>query len=171
MDSLTTLAQAGLAVQIHVVFALAAIGMIPVVMWRRKRDRLHKIMGYSWAAAMAGTALSSFAISSFGWIGPFSPLHGLAVLTLWSLYSTIRAAIRRDVKRHKTGLRNLATFGLGVPMVLNFLPDRLFTRAFFDNNGWPALWASAVILSVIVLWRLWHREDRPLQSIFNRVVG
>ncbi len=169
MDSLATLAQADFAVQLHVVCALVSIGMLPFVMWRKTRDRMHKIMGYTWAVAMAGTALSSFAISNFGMVGPFSPLHALAVLTLWTLYSTIRAAIRRDIKRHKTGLRNLATYGLGIPMVLNFLPERLFTRAFFEGNGWPALWASAVIVALIVLWRLWVREDRPMQKVLARL--
>lgn len=167
MDTLTTLAQADLAVQIHVVCALVSIAMIPFVLWRKRRDRLHKIMGYTWAVMMGGTAISSFLISNFGLIGPFSPLHGLAVLALWTLFSTIRAAIRRDMKRHKEGLRNLVTYGLGIPLVLNFLPDRLFTRAFFDGEGWPALWTSAVIVTLIVLWRLWLREDRPLRRIMR----
>lgn len=171
MNNLQVFGEADTAVQIHIVFALLAIVVTPVVIWRRQRDRVHKMAGYFWATAMAGTALSSFAISNFGLIGPFSPLHALAVLTLWTLFTTIRAAIRRDIKRHKIGLRNLATYGLGIPMVLNFLPDRTFTRAFFNENPAQGLFIMALLMALIVLWRLWVREDRPLHTLqakFNR---
>lgn len=169
MESLNVIAQADFAVQIHIAFAMLAIVTTPLVLWRRRRDRMHKTLGYFWALMMAGTALSSFAITNFGMIGPFSPLHGLAILTLYTLFTTIRAAIRRDITRHKTGLRNLATYGLGIPLVLNFLPERTFTRAFTDGDPTAMLTVMSLTLISIVIWRLSVREDRPLQKLGSRL--
>lgn len=170
LERLTVITHADLAVQLHILAAMVVMILVPFVMWRKQRDRLHKTLGYTWVTAMAITALSSFAITNFGIIGPFSPLHALSVLTLWVLFDTIRAAIRRDIVRHKIGMRNLATFGLGLPMVLNFLPDRTFTRFFFEGDSAQGLWIFGSLAAVILLWRLWVREDKPLRFI-NTVFG
>ncbi|NIZ14760.1 DUF2306 domain-containing protein [Phaeobacter sp. HF9A] len=153
MAAIQVFQQAGFAVQVHVVAAMVAVGLIPFVLWRQQRDRRHKILGYVWVSAMAITALSSFGISNFGWIGPFSPLHGLAVFTLWTLVTTVRAAIRRDIVSHRAGLRSLATFGLGIPMVLNFLPGRSFSRAFFAQAPLVGLATAAIVVGAVLLWR------------------
>lgn len=167
LERLTIITHADPAVQLHIIAALVALILVPLVMWRKRRDRLHKILGYTWITAMAVTALSSFAITNFGIIGPFSPLHALSLLTLWVLFDTIRSAIRRDIIRHKIGMRNLATFGLGLPMVLNFLPDRTFTRFFFAGDASMGLWIFGSLAAVILVWRLWVREDQPLRVFYT----
>ena len=65
--------------------ALVAHFLGPFALDRARRDRLHKVLGYTWVLAMAITALSSFFIHSFPVIGPFSPIHLLALFALWSL--------------------------------------------------------------------------------------
>ena len=163
MATLSVFAEADLAVQIHVAAALTSIAMTPFVLWRAKRDRLHKKLGYVWVSSMTITCLSAFAISSFGMIGPFSPLHLLAVFGLWSLFVAIRWVIRGNIEAHQKALRNLATYALGLPMVFNFLPDRTFTRAFFAEDWRVGFILSAVAMAAIVLWRAQVRGVFPFQ--------
>ena len=71
---------------IHASAAMIALLMGPFVILRNRRDRLHKIVGYIWVVVMACAAISSFWIMEFRLIGPFSPIHGLSIYVLWSLY-------------------------------------------------------------------------------------
>ena len=147
-------------VQVHSVAGLLALGLTPLVLWRQRRDRLHKIFGYVWVGALAVLALSSFGISGLGTFGWLSPLHGLAVLTLGTLFVAIRAVIKGDAMTHEQSMRNLATFGLGLPMVLNFLPGRTFSRGFFEANPMAGLWTMAAVFAAILIWRFWRRRLR-----------
>lgn len=141
------------AVQLHILAGVLSLVLTPIVLWRQRRDRLHKVSGYVWVCMMAALALTSFCISGFGIFGPFSPLHGLAILTLSSLFVAIRAVCRGDLVTHERSMRNLATFGLGLPMVLSFLPGRTFSRAFFEANPHVGLWSTAALCAAILLWR------------------
>jgi len=146
---------------IHITAALSALALTPAVLWRQRRDRLHKICGYLWVTLMAATALSAFGISNISSTGWFSPLHALAVLTLWSLWYAIRAIRRGDVEAHRKALRNLATGGLGVPMVLIFLPGRRFSNTFFADTPWLGLALAAGAGAAILLWRSRRPSQRP----------
>ena len=69
---ITPLMNAPLIVQAHVICAVIALGIVPVMLLRRKGDRLHKIIGRVWASAMGLTAIMSFGIMGIRLIGPFS---------------------------------------------------------------------------------------------------
>lgn len=171
MATLSVFTQADLAVQIHIAAALTSIALIPFVLWRSRRDGLHKKLGYVWVTAMAITSLSAFAISSFPVIGPFSPLHLLAVFALGSLFVSVRWAIRGNIAAHQKSLRSLATYALGIPMVLNFLPDRTFTRAFFENDWRVGFVASGIVMAGILLWRAKVRGVLPFFSATQKPVN
>ncbi|RFU12882.1 DUF2306 domain-containing protein [Rhodobacteraceae bacterium W635] len=136
MTSFDPLFNAPLAVQLHVAGALPALLLTPVVLWRRRRDRLHRRAGYAWVLAMALTAASSFWITGFGIIGPFSPIHLLSVVTLVGLVTGVRAAIRGQHDGHRQAMTNMA-WGLAAAGLLNFLPGRLTNRIVLDGAGWP----------------------------------
>lgn len=80
--TLSPILTAGPEVQLHIAAAIVSIVLGPFALYLRRGTRLHRSVGYSWVVAMMVLALSSFAIHGFGLIGPFSPLHGLALLTL-----------------------------------------------------------------------------------------
>ena len=61
---------APISIQVHVVCAVVSLALVPLMVLRRKGDRLHKVIGRVWAIAMALTALSSFAIMTIRIIGP-----------------------------------------------------------------------------------------------------
>lgn len=146
-------------VQAHIIAGLMSLSLTPIVLWRQRRDQLHRVSGYFWVCAMATLALTSFGISGIGTLGRFSLLHVLAVLTLYSLFIAIRAVIRGNHAAHSHTMRNLATFGLGLPMVLNFLPGRSFSRAFFDASPMIGLAGTTALFAAILFWRFRHRRD------------
>lgn len=82
----------------HVVAALFVLAVGPAQILRRRRDRIHRTMGYLWIAAMYYTCLSSF------WIvtgGHFSWLHGLSAFTLVTVTLGLISAIRRNIPAHR----------------------------------------------------------------------
>jgi len=164
MTSFDPLFNAPLAVQLHVAGALPALLLTPVVLWRRRRDRLHKRAGYAWVLAMAVTAASSFWITGFGVVGPFSPIHILSVVTLVGLVTGVRAAIRGDTRGHRAAMTNMAG-GLAAAGLLNFLPGRLTNRIVLDGAGWDgfALVVGLAACAAGVVWAL-RRGSRANQA-------
>ncbi len=152
--SIDPILSAPVYLQIHVVSALLSILLGPVPMYRRKRDRIHKGFGYVWVVAMATVAVSSFWIHSFAVIGPFSPLHGLAVLTVWSLWNGIRHARAGNIRVHRIIFRNLYWYGLMIAGLANFLPDRRMNEVIFggqDQWGWLVIAAGGCAIAVAVI--------------------
>lgn len=144
-------------IQVHAIAACVALLSGPVAMFRRRRDALHKGAGYLWVLAMACVALSSFLIHGFAVIGPFSPLHGLALLTLWSLWVGVRHARQGRFNAHRAVFRNLYWFGLMVAGAVNFLPGRTVNRMVFgsaEDLGWGVI-AFAAMAGVYLLARRW----------------
>ncbi|RPE71887.1 putative membrane protein [Pacificibacter maritimus] len=153
MISFDPLLTAPFAIQIHVASATLSLILIPPVLWRVRRDGLHKTLGYVWITAMVVTALSSFWISEIKTFGHFSPLHLLAVLSLVTMALAIWFVVNGNIRAHKKALQNLSTFGLGIPSVLNFLPDRRLSDTFFSANPMLGLGLSASIIAMILFWR------------------
>ena len=153
---------APLPVQVHIVAALLALILGPFALYRRRRDRTHKAIGYVWVTAMSVLAVGSFLIPSHFTPVGIGPLHGFAVLTLWSLWAGVRAAIARDINRHQAILRSLYSNGLILAGAFTFLPGRTLNRMLFGEPsqlGWLVIAAllGAVALR-LVLPRLGQRR-------------
>ncbi|MFA8385900.1 MAG: DUF2306 domain-containing protein [Pelagibaca sp.] len=142
---------APLPVQVHIIAAVLALILGPVAVYRRRRDRTHKVVGYLWVCAMTVLALGSFLIPShFTAIG-VGPLHGFAVLTLWSLWVGVKAAIARDVARHEAILRSLYSNGLIIAGAFTFLPGRTLNRMLFGEPSHLGWFVIAALLGVVAL--------------------
>ncbi|MEM5476883.1 DUF2306 domain-containing protein [Pacificibacter sp. AS14] len=170
MVTLTPFFTASLAVQIHISAALISLALIPPVLWRVRRDGWHKKFGYVWFTSMGVTAVSSFWISGIGMFGRFSPLHLLSIMSLITMALAIYWAVKRNIHAHSRALRNLSTFGLGIPSVLNFLPGRTFSNAFFVNAPMRGLALSAVVMGAILLCRSGALASilRHFKAIFDK---
>lgn len=154
MMTLVPLYTADPIVQFHVVCALLALVLGPVALYRRRRDRVHKLLGYSWVCAIAGVALSSFGIHSFAVIGPFSPIHALSLFTLWSLYEGLRLILSGRVIGHRIVMRNLYWYGLCVAGLFNFLPGRTMNKVLLggqDGLGYVVTGIGLVLILLAVL--------------------
>ena len=147
--SLQPLLSAPFIIQIHAAAAVVAVVVGPLPLYRKRRDRLHKVVGYIWVAAMFCVATTAFFIHSFAVIGPFSPLHGFAVLTFWSLWRGVTLARQGNIHAHQATFRSLYWFGLMIAGLANFLPERRINEAVFggqDHLGWIAIALGAVVL-------------------------
>lgn len=144
--TLSPILSAAPVIQLHVAAAVAAILLGPLALYWRQGTKLHRYAGYSWVSAMAVLALSSFGIHSFAVIGPFSPLHGLALFTLWSLYEGIRQARAGQIAIHRRVFHNLYWFGVMVAGLFNFLPGRAINRALMPET--PQIGYAVIALGV-----------------------
>jgi len=139
-------------IQIHILSAIIGLTIGPFAIYRSQRDRVHKALGYVWVGAMAVLALSAFWIEAFWSPYYFGPLHLFAVLTLWSLWVGVRAAIRRDFDKHQRIFRSLYMTGLIITGLLTFLPGRTINRMVFGDR--PELgWA---IIAGLLVWGLYR---------------
>lgn len=161
MLDLTPLLTADLAVQIHAFAALEAVVLTPFVLFRKRRDWVHRITGYIWVTNMLITALSSFWITEIRLIGPFSPIHALSVLTLVNLVLAIRAIRQKNLRLHQAIMRNTAFWALGVAGAFTLLPGRIMHAVVFgpeplDGRNFAALAAITmfVLAASWIAWRL-----------------
>ncbi|SUZ30630.1 hypothetical protein ROE7235_00355 [Roseibaca ekhonensis] len=161
--TLSPILDAAPVIQAHVAAGLLAILLGPVALYMRPGTKTHKITGYVWVSAMAALALSSFAIHSFAVIGPFSPLHGLALVTLWSLWEGVRHARAGRIAVHRRIYMNLYWFGVIIAGMFNFLPGRAINRALLPDTpdtGFVliALGVAIALLMVLrpTLRKLWR---------------
>ena len=115
-------------VQIHVLAALTAIALLAAILALARGTTVHLVLGRAWAGAMAVTALSSFWISSGGWIGPFGPIHLLSVLVLGVLVQGVRSAPAGRIADHRRPMTTMAFWGLGVAGAFTLLPWRVMGR-------------------------------------------
>lgn len=157
--TLTPFLTAPVHIQIHALAALLAIGLGPVAMYRLRRDRMHRILGYGWVVAMAVTALSSFTIWGFGLIGPFSPIHALSILVLWSLWQGIAHVRAGNITAHRAVFRSLYWRGLLIAGLLNFLPGRTMNRTILPDT--PDLGYLVIALGgAALVWQAWAGRTR-----------
>ena len=122
--------QASLAIQIHIVVAIAALVFGVIMFARPKGDRLHKNMGKLFLLFMlmtAGTAIFIREINegNFSWIHLFVPL---TFYTGWQIVYFVR---KRDIARHKRAVTGLFFGALLIPGLAAFLPGRTMWMIFF----------------------------------------
>jgi len=72
----------------------------------------HRTIGWIWVTLMTVIALSAFFIHEIRLVGPFSPIHLLAIFTLTTLPLAVRHARGHRVDRHRRAL--LVAGGEGV---------------------------------------------------------
>lgn len=155
--SFSALASAGLVIQIHVFFAILAMLVGPFVLLRKRRDITHKTFGYIWVVAMGVTALSSFFIFEIRLIGPFSPIHGLSVLTIFTLFVAIKRIRQKDVAGHKKSMWRLYYQAIGLAGIFSFLPSRIMNETFSFASDWVIFFGAVCVFSsvgIIVYLRL-----------------
>ncbi|WP_375175488.1 DUF2306 domain-containing protein [Pseudooceanicola sp.] len=159
--SLTPLLSASVAIQIHVLAALLAILLLPLTLFRRRRDRVHKVAGYVWVTAMLTTAISSFWINGIRLIGPFSPIHLLSVLTLYNVIWAVVELRRGNRRAHEGILRATAYWSLGLAGLFTLIPGRMMAEALF---GEAQVTGFLSVLTLVGLVAFRARVQRDLRG-------
>ena len=144
-------------IQIHILFALVCLATGPLSVFGRITWRLHRGLGYVFATAIVGLALTGLFIpsSELALIGPFGPIHLLSVWVLWGIFNGIRLAGAGRLAEHRVEMKWIFFGAIGVPGLLTFMPGRVVNRMVF---GEPSQLGFAVIaaglLVLVLLWRL-----------------
>ncbi|WP_375551750.1 DUF2306 domain-containing protein [Rhodophyticola porphyridii] len=138
-------------VQVHVLAVIAAVALGPFAIYRRRRDLVHRILGYLWVSAMAVVAGSGLFIESALWamLGPFGPIHLLSLWVLYTLWRGVEAARRRDVATHRVTMRGLYWQSMGIAGLFTLLPGRRINRVVFPET--PEAGGVVVVLGVLTI--------------------
>lgn len=114
----------------HIATILVALVLTPVMLLRRRGDRLHRGLGWIWAAAMAVTAASSFGIRGLNQ-GSFSLIHILSAWTLIQVPVIVWAARKHNIVQHRRAVRGMVTGALIIAGIFTFPFDRLMGEWLF----------------------------------------
>ncbi|MES1952766.1 MULTISPECIES: DUF2306 domain-containing protein [unclassified Salinisphaera] len=127
----TPLLTASLAIQLHVLAALLALGVAIAQFALPRGTPRHRGLGWVWIALMTSVALSSFFIHEIRLMGPWSPIHLLSILTLVTLVAGVRAIRSGNVRAHRRSMLSLFVFALIGTGAFTFMPGRIMYAVVF----------------------------------------
>lgn len=117
-------------VWLHIATILIALALTPVMLLRRRGDRLHRRLGWIWCAALGGTALISFWVRTIN-PGTLSWIHILSAWTLIQVPLIVWSARTHNVKRHRTSVRGMVLGALLIAGIFTFPFGRLMGQWLF----------------------------------------
>jgi uncharacterized membrane protein len=127
---LELIAQAPLAIQMHLATVAGSLLIGVVLMSGVKGTRVHRVLGWSFVILMLATAVDALFIHSP--TGPrFTPLHLFSVFVLIVAPLGVLAARRHMVAVHWRAMTGLFFGGLILAGLVAFMPGRLMWRVFF----------------------------------------
>lgn len=118
-------------IQVHLMAALTALAIGIVLLAGVKGTTLHRVLGWSWVAAMTTTAISSVFIRELNG-GAFSFIHLLTGWTVIVLPMAVFAARRHKVQQHQSMMTGMFVGGLIIAGLFAFMPGRLLFSVFFS---------------------------------------
>ena len=108
----------------HIATILLAVILTPVMLLRRRGDRLHRRLGWVWAASMALTALLTFGIRGINQ-GSLNLIHILSAWTLIQVPLIVWAARGHRHRQHRNAVRGMVAGALLIAGAFTFPFDRL----------------------------------------------
>jgi uncharacterized membrane protein len=120
-------------IQVHAFGAIAAFGLGLAQFAMTKGTTRHRAVGYSWVALMIIIALTSFFIHGIRLVGPFSPIHILSVITLYSAIAAVMHARAGRITAHKINMHLLFWAALVGAGTFAFIPPRLMGEVAFGG--------------------------------------
>ncbi len=127
------LVDAGPVVYLHALVALASLLLGAIQFLLKKGTTLHRVIGWCWVVLMAGVAISSFGIHEIRLIGPFSAIHLLSILVLYSLWQGVSRVRAGDIKGHQRSMMALYIYGMVITGGLTLLPGRVMHTVLFGS--------------------------------------
>jgi uncharacterized membrane protein len=115
----------------HIATIVLAVALTPVMLLRRRGDRVHRRLGWLWASALALTALLTFGIRGIN-EGGFSLIHILSAWTLVQVPLIVLAARRHQHRKHRGAVRGMVIGALLVAGFFTFPFDRLLGHWLFS---------------------------------------
>lgn len=121
-------------VWLHLATIIMAMALSPVMLLRRRGDRLHRVLGMMWLAAMAVSALISFDLRLIR-DGQFSPIHILSFATLVLLPRLWWTAHHHNIAEHRRGVRLIIGGALLIAGFFTFGFNRILAQWLFGGPG------------------------------------
>lgn len=118
-------------VWLHLATMLTALALTPILLWRRRGDGRHRVLGYVWSGAMMATAIDSLFIR--GKNGEFSVIHLLSAFVIVMVPVLVLSARSHRVARHRRTVRGLVIGALLVAGIFTFPFGRLLGRWLFGG--------------------------------------
>jgi len=160
--SLEPLLAADPVIRIHAFSAMAAFGLGAVILWRRKGTPWHRALGAIWVVLMLIVAGTAFFIQEMRLIGPFSPIHLLALVTFIGLGRALWAIrVEHDIATHRAAMQALYLGSLLLAGAFTLLPGRRMHAVLFGPDaGWsPSLVViTAALLAALISYRRMRRH-------------
>lgn len=150
---------APLPVIIHATAAVFCVLLGGYMIYAKKGNRAHKILGWAWVVGMSIAILSALFIHGFEWIGPFSPIHLIIPFALAGLWSGIRDIRAKKVRAHREAMLSMYWAALGIPLALALMPGRRLHIFLFGDQGHlaPTIIAALLLTSVGAYYK-WERQ-------------
>ncbi|MEQ8587207.1 MAG: DUF2306 domain-containing protein [Thalassobaculaceae bacterium] len=123
----------GTVVALHALVALFALVAGAIQLAAPKGTIGHRVLGFAWVSAMAAVAASSFWIHTFRWVGPFSAIHLLSVLVLYTLVYSILSVRRGNIRAHRSSMVSLYVLALLLTGAFTLLPGRAMHAVVFGS--------------------------------------
>ena len=114
----------------HIATILLAVVLTPVMLLRRRGDRLHRRLGWVWVTSMALTALFTFWIPGINQ-GALSLIHILSAWTLIQVPLIVWSARAHNHRRHRNTVRGMVAGALLIAGIFTFPFDRMLGRWLF----------------------------------------
>jgi uncharacterized membrane protein len=114
----------------HIATIVLALCLTPVMLLRRRGDRLHRRLGWVWVSAMGLTALLTFWIRGLNQ-GSLSVIHILSAWTLIQVPLIVWAARGHKIARHRAAVRGMVTGALLIAGIFTFPFGRLLGHWLF----------------------------------------
>jgi uncharacterized membrane protein len=115
------------ALWVHLTTICVALVLTPAILWRRRGDPRHRLLGYVWVVAMSGTALISFAIRQNN-NGGLSIIHALSLWTAIQVPLIVWSARAGNWRRHRNSVRGMVIGALLIAGLFTLPFGRLLGR-------------------------------------------
>jgi uncharacterized membrane protein len=123
-------------IQIHFLFAVAALLIGGLLLVGKKGTTPHKVLGRLWVATMLIICLTSFWIKELmpsGIFSGYSPIHLLSIFVIIQITQGVYFARIGDIKRHKKRMTYTYIGGLIIAGAFTFYPSRTLYKVFFGS--------------------------------------
>jgi uncharacterized membrane protein len=115
-------------VWVHLVSLSIVLALTPIMMWRKRGDDWHRLLGWIWSFFILLAAVISFVMTD----GRFSLIHILSVLVVVGVPVLVLSARRRDIDRHRGQARGFVIGALLIAGFFTFPFGRLLGTWFFS---------------------------------------
>lgn len=114
----------------HVTIIIIAMALTPLMLLRKRGDRLHRRVGYVWVGAMLLTAMVSLDIRVINH-GEFSPIHLLSIWTIIQVPLIVIRARQHDAVRHRRAVHGMVLGALLIAGFFTFPFNRMLGQMLF----------------------------------------